>query len=86
MAINEIGWDTLAPNSSSSWFIHGYTAYEAVTFSIVVSGNVNPGHATLTQGESIEHVDRTKAYKIYIQNNAPTSTTYVRILENKQHL
>ncbi|GAA3379594.1 hypothetical protein GCM10020367_63780 [Streptomyces sannanensis] len=57
-----------------------------MTFSIVVfpgagEGVPNPvGHATLTQGESFQHVDGTKAYKIYIRNNAPFNSCNFRVL------
>lgn len=75
MSARDIVWDSVAANSSTSWFIHGFGNNEAVTFSIAVFpglGVSNPvGHATLTQGESFQHVDGTKAYKFSIQNNAP---------------
>ncbi|MBH0779426.1 hypothetical protein [Nocardia bovistercoris] len=86
MAARSIGWDTVAANGSTSWFIHGFTNNEAVSFSIAVfpgtgAGVPNPvGHAVLTQGESFQHVDGTKAYKIYIQNKAPFNTCNVHIL------
>lgn len=86
MAVRDIGWVTIASNSSTSWFVHGFTNNEAVAFSIVVfpgsgPGVPNPsGHATLTQGESFQHVDGTFAYKIYIQNNAPFNSCDVHIL------
>jgi hypothetical protein len=78
--------DSVAANSSTNWFIHGFTNKEAVAFSIVVfpgtgAGVPNPvAHATLTQGESFQHVDGTKAYKIYIQNNAPFNSCDFRVL------
>jgi hypothetical protein len=86
MAVRDIGWDTIAANGSTSWFIHGFSARECVVFSIVVfpgTGNGVPfpsGHATLTQGESFQHVDGTKAYKIYMRNNAPFNSCDVHIL------
>jgi hypothetical protein len=57
-----------------------------VVFSIVVfpgtgAGVLNPvGHATLTQGESFQHVDGTKAYKIYMRNQAPFNSCDVHVL------
>ncbi|PEU23766.1 hypothetical protein [Bacillus wiedmannii] len=92
MAVRDIGWDTIAANQSTSWFIHGFNANESVVFSIVVfpgsgSGVPNPlGHATLTQGESFQHVDGTKAYKIYIRNNAPFNSCNVHILAQVESL
>ncbi|MEU8541043.1 hypothetical protein AB0C52_13815 [Streptomyces sp. NPDC048717] len=86
MAVYDIGWVTIAANGSYPWFIHGFGANDAVVFSIVVFPGTGPGvlypvgHATLTQGESFEHVDGTKAYKVYIQNNAPFNTCDVHLL------
>ncbi|MEY9979600.1 leucine-rich repeat domain-containing protein [Lysinibacillus sp. RC79] len=51
------------------------------------AGVLNPvGHATLTQGESFEHVDGTKAYKIKIMNNAPFNSCNVHILAQVETL
>jgi hypothetical protein len=92
MAVRDIGWDTIAAGGSTNWFVHGFTSNESVTFSIVVfpgqgAGVLFPaGHATLTQGESFQHVDGTKAYKIYIQNNAPFNSCDVHILAQVQSL
>jgi hypothetical protein len=86
MNVVDLGWLTLAANSSTSWFIHGYTATEAVTYSIVVfpgsgEGVPNPiGHATLTQGEHFQHVDGTFARKIYFANNAPFNSCDIHVL------
>jgi hypothetical protein len=91
MAVRDIGWDTLAANGSTNWFIHGFTSSESVVFSIVVfpgfgAGVPFPaGHATLTQGESFEHFG-TRAYKIYIQNNAPFNSCDVHILAQVESL
>jgi hypothetical protein len=92
MAVRDIGWISIAPNASFNWFIHGFTAKECVVFSIVVFPGTGPGvpfpqaHATLTQGESFEHVDGTKAYKIYIQNNAPFNSCNVHVLVQVESL
>jgi hypothetical protein len=84
MAVFDIGWATIAANESIGWFIHGFNSSQSVVFSIVVfpgTGVPFPkGHATLTQGESFEHVDGTKAYKIYIRNNAPFNSCNVHVL------
>jgi hypothetical protein len=86
MAARDILWDSIAANGSTSWFIHGFTDREAVSFSIVVfpgsgPGVPNPaGHAVLTQGESFQHVDGTKAYKVYIQNKAPFNSCTIHLL------
>lgn len=92
MAVRDIGWTTIGANQSMNWFIHGFNANESVVFSIVVfpgsgPGVPNPlGHATLTQGESFEHVDGTKAYKIYISNNAPFNSCNVHVLAQVESL
>lgn len=90
MAVFDIGWDTIAANGSTSWFIHGFNAKQSVAFSIVVfpgTGVPFPaGHATLTQGESFQHVDGTQAYKIYMQNNAPFNSCNVHILAQVESL
>jgi hypothetical protein len=86
MPVQDLGWDTIAANGSTNWFIHGFGSNEAVVFSIVVFPGTGPGvlypvgHATLTQGESFQHVDGTQAYKIYMQNNAPFNTCDVHVL------
>ena len=86
MAARDIVWDTIAANGSTSWFIHGFTDREAVNFSIVVFPGTGPGvpnpvgHAVLTQGESFQHVDGTKAYKVYIQNKAPFNSCTIHLL------
>jgi hypothetical protein len=90
MAVRDEGWVTIGPNSSTGWFIHGYTAKESVNYSIVVFGvgGFPPplAHATLTQGESFEHVDGTKAYKVYIQNNAPFNSVDVHLISQVESL
>jgi hypothetical protein len=55
MPARDIGWTTIAANSNVAWFVHGWGATDAVTYSIVVfpgTGNVPfpEAHATLTQG------------------------------------
>ncbi|MEE1829414.1 hypothetical protein [Streptomyces sp. SP17KL33] len=92
MTVRKIVDDTVAANSETSWFIHGFTNKEAVAFSIIVfpgtgAGVPNPvGHATLRQGESFQHVDGTKAYKVYIRNNAPFNTCNFSILAQVESL
>ena len=86
MAVRSIVSGSIAANSSTDWFIHGFTNRESVLFSILVfpgtgAGVLYPkGHATLTQGESFQHVDGTKAYKIYIRNHAPFNTCNYTVL------
>jgi hypothetical protein len=91
MAVIDMGWDTIAANGSTSWFMHGWAAEESVVFSIVVFPGEGPvftptAHATLTQGESFQHVDGTKAYKIYIQNHAPFNAVNVHVLAQVESL
>lgn len=85
MTVWDFGWTTIAANGSHNWFCHGFSATQAVSFTTVVfpgTGEVqNPvAHATLTQGESFQHVDGTQAYKIYLQNNAPFNSVDVHVL------
>ncbi len=84
MSVVDIGWATVAANSSFEWFNHGWNSNQSVVYSIIVfpgTGVPNPvGHATLTQGESFQHVDGTKAYKFYIRNNAPFNSCDVHVL------
>ncbi|MFF4052970.1 hypothetical protein ACOAKG_42955 [Streptomyces sp. JL3001] len=90
MAVRDVGWATIGPNGSYSWFVHGYTAKESVNYSIVVfgvGGFPTPlGKATLTQGETYEHVDGTKAHKVYVQNNAPFHSVNVHLLAQVESL
>ncbi|MFF9029393.1 hypothetical protein [Streptomyces iakyrus] len=90
MAVLDVAWVTIAPNGSHSWFHHGFTAKQSVNFSIVVfgvGGFPTPlGKATLTQGEAYEHVDGTKAYKVYIQNNSAFNPVNVHILAQVESL
>ncbi|WP_328413896.1 hypothetical protein OG542_26245 [Streptomyces violaceus] len=92
MAVFDIGSATVSANGSLDWFIHGFTNKQAVAFSIVVFPGTGPGvpfpkaHATLRQGESFQHVDGTKAYKVYIQNHAPFNTCNLRLLAQVESL
>ena len=92
MAVFDIGWATIAPNSNFEWFIHGWSAKQAVTYSIVVFGNPAPGvpnplsKATLTQGQYYKHVDGTFAQKVFIQNNAPFNPVNVHLLAQVESL
>lgn len=86
MAVADMGFVEVAANSTFEWFIHGWNAKEAVTYSIVVFPGDGPGvpfpvgRATLTQGEYFQHVDGTFAQKIHIRNNAPFNSAHVRVL------
>jgi hypothetical protein len=86
MPAEDYGWVTLAANSGTDWFIHGWSENDAMTYSIVVvpgsgEGVPNPlGAATLTQGQYWQHVDGTFAQTVHIQNNAPFNSCSVRLL------
>jgi hypothetical protein len=86
MAVMDIFSTSIAANSSWSLFDHGFAANQAVTYSIIVfpgegQGVLNPAaHATLTQGETFQHVDGTVARKIYVQNNAPFNSVDVHVI------
>ena len=80
-------FDYIAPNGSTSVFLHGYSNNEAVNYSAVVYAGFGEGvpfpkgHATVTQGETFRHVDGTVARKVYVQNNAPFNSCTVDILQ-----
>jgi hypothetical protein len=70
MAASIIGSVTLAAGASTQWFIHGYSAFDVVHFSLSVFGGIsNHADATLVQGEKILHVDVTQAYLVTLTNN-----------------
>jgi hypothetical protein len=89
MAVFDIGWTAIAMNESASWFVHGFNDSQSVVFSIVVSPGrceaLPDAHATITQGESFEHVDGTKAYKVYLRNNG-NDCCVVRLLAQVESL
>ena len=94
MAVADIGWATIAANENHTWFIHGWGANHAVTYSIVVFPGEGPGvlyplgRATLTQGESLKWdvVDGTFAHVVYIQNNAPFNSCNVHLIAQYESL
>jgi hypothetical protein len=88
MAVRLIGSVEIAPGQSARWFIHGFTALEVAHFSITVFPQLVGGdaHATLTQGEKIEHVDLTQAYRIHIQNNSAREQCLVFVLAQVESL
>ena len=94
MAVADIGWVTIAANSNFEWFIHGWAATDAVTYSIVVFPGTGPGvlfplgDATLTQGNSIkwDAVDGTFAHRVFIQNNAPFNSVNVHLIASVESL
>lgn len=52
MAAQLVGSIDIAPNSTVRWFIHGYSAFDVVNFSLTVFGRGGiPADATLVQGE-----------------------------------
>jgi len=68
-----------------AWFVHGWGAADAVTYSIVVfpgTGVSFPeAHATLTQGESFKwNVDGTFAHTVQIRNNAPFNSCDIHLI------
>jgi hypothetical protein len=87
MPARDIGWTTIAANSSTPWFVHGWGANDAVTYAIVVFPGTGPGvlnpaaHATLTQGESFKwSVDGTFAHTVQVRNNAPFNSCSVHLI------
>jgi len=84
-AVDE-GWTTIAPNSSTDWFIHGFDNRTAVVYSMVVFPVPAPGvpfpkvDASLFQGRYVQHVDGTWATVITIRNNAPFNPCDVHLV------
>ena len=80
-------FDYLAPNSSASVFIHGYSNTQAVNYSAVVYPGTGVGvpyplgHITVTQGETFAHVDGTVGRLVSVQNLAPFNSCTVDILQ-----
>ncbi len=87
MAAQLLGSVDIAPNSTVRWFIHGYSAFDVVNFSLTVFGRLgNQADATLIQGEKIQHVDLTQAYMISITNNLSFDTCRAFVLQNVETL
>lgn len=86
MAAVDIGWFTIAANSSLTAFWHGWTDSEAVYYCVVPFPGDGPGvlyptgHATLTQGEALKHVDGTWGRWFTVQNNAPFNTCDAHVI------
>jgi hypothetical protein len=85
-AVRAFRWDFIAANSSANLFLHGMRNNEAVSFCIVVfagsgAGVPNPAAlATLTEGQTLRHVDGTVARRFHVQNNAPFNSCTVDLL------
>ena len=92
MAVLDIGWTSLAANSSTDWFIHGYNHLQAVTYSVGDIPGSGPGvpfpkaDATLFQGRYVQAVDGTFAQVITIRNNAPFNSCNVHLLAQVESL
>ena len=83
MAAQIIGSTSLAAGSTIQWFIHGYSAFDVVNFSLSVFGGVsNHADATLVQGEKILHVDITQGYLVSITNNYAYDSCTAYLLAN----
>jgi hypothetical protein len=89
----DIGWTSIAPNSSVEWFIHGWGHKDAVTYAIVVFPGTGRGvpfpgaSATLIQGKFYKwFVDGTFAQTINIQNNEPFNSIDVHLIASVQSL
>jgi hypothetical protein len=92
MAVLDIGWTSIAANSSTDWFIHGYNNKQAVTYSIVVFPGSGAGvpfpaaDATLYQGRYVQANDGTFAQVVTIRNNAPFNSCDVHLLAQVESL
>jgi hypothetical protein len=71
-------WDAVDSGQSVNVFIHGYGDNEAVNYCLVL-GQFGP--VTITQVETYKHVDNTAARKVYIQNNTPTWSVRINLIE-----
>lgn len=92
MAVSDIAWVTVAANGTFDMFVHGWSDKEAVCFSIIPFPGSGPGvlyptgHATVSQGETLKHVDGTWGRYVHIQNNAPFNTCDVHIIAQSESL
>jgi hypothetical protein len=83
MGAQIIGSTSIAAGSTIQWFIHGYSAFDVVNFSLSVFGGVsNHADATLVQGEKILHVDITQGYLVSITNNYAYDSCTAYLLAN----
>jgi hypothetical protein len=74
---------SIAANSTATFFIYGYSAFDVANFSLSVFGGVgDDADATLVQGEKILHVDGSQGYLLSITNNIFDDTCTAYILEN----
>jgi hypothetical protein len=76
----------VAPNGTFNQFVHGFGDRQAVSFSVVVSGESAPGvlnplgRVRFTSDETLRHVDGTIGRTIFITNLAPFNPVIVDIL------
>lgn len=66
-------WDYIAPNTTVSDYIHGFSYHEALVFSATAGpAGGNPADlfvgVSVTQNEVYRHIDTTVARKVYVQN------------------
>jgi hypothetical protein len=86
MAAGKLTSIVVAPNSTFTQFWHGFSDRQAVSFSVVVSGESAPGvlnplgHVRFTQDDTLRHVDGTIGRFIVVQNLAPFNPAIVDIL------
>ena len=81
-------FNSIAPNTTASLFIHGYSNKQAVNYSVVIYNGFSrtneypEAHVTLTQGETFRWlVDNTIARKIYITNHQQFTQVGVQVLQ-----
>jgi hypothetical protein len=83
MGAQVVGSVSIAASSTMQWFIHGYSAFDVVHFSLSVFGGLgNHADATLVQGEKILHVDLTQGYLVSITNNVSYDSCTAYLLAN----
>jgi hypothetical protein len=74
---------SIAANSTATFYIYGYSAFDVANFSLSVFGGLGEyADATLVQGEKFVYSDGSQAYMLYITNNYAYDSCVAFILEN----
>jgi hypothetical protein len=83
MGAQVIGSLSIAANSTATFYIYGYSAFDVANFSLSVFGGLGEyADATLVQGEKFVYSDGSQAYMLYITNNYAYDSCVAFILEN----
>ena len=83
MGAQIIGSTSIAAGSTIQWFIHGYSAFDVVNFSLSVFGGLGDyADATLVQGEKFVASDGSQGHTLYITNNYAYDSCTAYLLAN----